>query len=69
MGLDPITNFVSDLGICDEHGYIITDETMKTKVPGIYAAGDVRQKVLRQVVTATNDGAIVGQQVGQGLNN
>ena len=69
VGLDPITNFVSDLGICDEHGYIITDETMKTKVPGIYAAGDVRQKVLRQVVTATNDGAIVGQQVGQGLNN
>ena len=68
VGLDPITNFVSDLGICDEHGYIITDETMKTKVPGIYAAGDVRQKVLRQVVTATNDGAIVGQQVGQKLS-
>ena len=42
---------------------------METSVKGIYAAGDVRQKVLRQVVTATNDGAIVGQQVGQGLNN
>ena len=41
---------------------------METKIDGIYAAGDVRQKVLRQVVTATNDGAIVGQQVGQKLS-
>ena len=51
---------IRDRGICDEHGYIITDETMKTKVPGIYAAGDVRQKILRQVVTAANDGAVAG---------
>lgn len=67
VGLDPITEFVKDLDICDEHGYIITNELMETKIKGIYAAGDVRQKVLRQVVTATNDGAIVGQQVGQKL--
>ena len=69
VGLDPITNFVSKLGICDEQGYIITDETMKTKIPGIYAAGDVRQKILRQVVTATNDGAIAGQQIAHYLEN
>ncbi|WP_278849864.1 thioredoxin-disulfide reductase [Thomasclavelia spiroformis] len=69
VGLDPITNFVSDLGICDEHGYIITDETMKTKVPGIYAAGDVRQKILRQVVTAANDGAVAGQQIAHCLES
>lgn len=69
VGLDPITDFVKGLGITDERGYIITNELMETSVKGIYAAGDVRQKVLRQVVTATNDGAIVGQQVGQGLNN
>ena len=69
VGLDPITDFVKDLGITDERGYIITNELKETSVKGIYAAGDVRQKVLRQVVTATNDGAIVGQQVGQGLNN
>ena len=69
VGLDPITDFVKDLGITDERGFIITNELMETSVKGIYAAGDVRQKVLRQVVTATNDGAIVGQQVGQGLNN
>lgn len=69
VGLDPITNFVSDLGICDEHGYIITDETMKTKVPGIYAAGDIRQKILRQVVTAANDGAVAGQQIAHYLES
>ena len=49
VGLDPITNFVEDLQITNQQGYIITDETMKTKVPGIYGAGDVRQKALRQV--------------------
>ncbi|WP_455682764.1 thioredoxin-disulfide reductase [Thomasclavelia sp.] len=63
VGLDPITEFVKDLEITDEHGYILTDETMQTKISGIYAAGDVRKKVLRQVVTATNDGAIAGQQI------
>lgn len=41
-----------------EHGYIITDENMRTNVPGVYAAGDIRVKSLRQVVTATADGAI-----------
>ena len=69
IGLDPITEFVKDLDITDEHGYIITDETMQTKVSGIYAAGDVRKKVLRQVVTATNDGAIAGQQIAHYLEN
>lgn len=69
VGLDPITDFISDLDICDDRGYIITDETMQTKIPGIYGAGDVRQKVLRQVVTATNDGAIAGQQIAHYLEN
>lgn len=68
VGLDPITNFVKELGITDENGYIETDETMATKVKGIYAAGDVRKKVLRQVVTATNDGAIAGQVINQYIN-
>lgn len=69
VGLDPITEFVKDLDITDEHGYIITDETMQTKISGIYAAGDVRKKVLRQVVTATNDGAIAGQQIAHYIEN
>ncbi|MBO4890267.1 MAG: thioredoxin-disulfide reductase [Lachnospiraceae bacterium] len=41
----------------DENGYIIADETCRTSLPGVYAAGDVRSKKLRQVVTATADGA------------
>ncbi len=43
---------------CDESGYIITDETMKTSVEGVYAAGDIRKKPLRQIITAAADGAV-----------
>ena len=50
-------------GIIDiENGYIKTDENMKTNVEGVFAAGDVRVKSLRQVVTATADGAIAAVQ-------
>ena len=42
----------------DSNGYIITNEKMETSLPGVYAAGDVRQKQLRQIVTAASDGAI-----------
>ena len=63
IGLDPITNFVSDLAITNEQGYIIANEQMATSQDGIYAAGDVLAKDLRQVVTAANDGAIAAQQI------
>lgn len=42
----------------DSQGFIITNEEMHTNIPGVYAAGDIRQKILRQVVTATGDGAV-----------
>ena len=42
----------------DPAGYVLTDEEMATSAPGIFAAGDVRQKTLRQVATAVGDGAI-----------
>ncbi|GAV23211.1 thioredoxin-disulfide reductase [Carboxydothermus pertinax] len=58
VGLEPNTEFVKSLVTLDERGYIITDENMRTNIPGVYAAGDVRQKLLRQVVTAAADGAI-----------
>ncbi|MGI6756116.1 MAG: thioredoxin-disulfide reductase [Atopobiaceae bacterium] len=45
----------------DDHGYIKTDEEMQTNVPGVFAAGDVRPKGLRQVVTAAADGAIAAK--------
>ena len=62
VGLDPVSEFVTDLGIRDESGWIVTDDHMKTSVAGIYAIGDVRQKDLRQITTAVGDGAIAGQE-------
>ena len=61
IGMNPITGFVRDLGITNEQGYIVTNDMMETNIPGIFAAGDVREKTLRQVVTATNDGSIAAQ--------
>ena len=63
VGLDPVSDFAKDLGICDEAGWIVTDQHMKTAIDGIYAIGDVRQKDLRQITTAVGDGAVAGQEV------
>ena len=52
IGLDPISGFVSDLGIVDDKGYIEVNENQETKVKGIFAGGDVTAKNLRQVITA-----------------
>lgn len=62
IGLDPISNFTTRLGITDDNGYILVDIAMRTSQEGIYSAGDVNQKTLRQVVTATSDGAIATQE-------
>ena len=61
IGADPVTNFIKDLGITNAQGYLQVNEDMSTAISGIYGAGDVCAKVLRQVVTATNDGAIAAQ--------
>ena len=58
VGMDPLSKAVQGLGITNEAGYVVTDEHMKTAIPGIFAAGDIRDKKLRQVVTATGDGGI-----------
>ena len=63
IGLDPVTDFLGDLDIVNEKGYIEVDNHMETKVKGIFAGGDVIEKELRQVVTAANDGAIAGQYI------
>ena len=63
IGLDPISGFVSDLGIVNDKGYIEVNENQETKVKGIFAGGDVTAKNLRQVITAANDGAIAGQYI------
>src|SRR5699024_10444916 len=56
-----LTSTFKDLGILNENGYIETNEEMETKIPGIFAAGDVREKSLRQIVTATGDGSLAAQ--------
>ncbi len=63
IGMLPLTKPFVNLGITNENGYIETNDVMETKVPGIFAAGDVREKTLRQVVTATGDGSIAAQAV------
>jgi len=61
IGMDPLSEPFKNLGIVDEEGYIPTDENMATKVPGVFAAGDIRVKDLRQIVTATGDGSIAAE--------
>jgi thioredoxin reductase (NADPH) len=62
-GYTPNTNLVRDLVKLDNDGYILTDEDMKTSKTGIYAAGDIRNKNLRQIVTAISDGAIAAHSI------
>ncbi|HIW90040.1 MAG TPA: thioredoxin-disulfide reductase [Candidatus Ligilactobacillus excrementipullorum] len=62
VGNQPMTTPFLDLGITDEKGWVVTNEKMETKVPGIFAVGDVRQKDLRQITTSVGDGGIAGQE-------
>ncbi len=57
VGWKPNTAFLKGLIPLDEQGFVPTDDRMATSQPGIFAAGDVRQKLLRQVATAVGDGA------------
>ncbi|WP_096156656.1 MULTISPECIES: thioredoxin-disulfide reductase [Bacillus] len=61
IGMNPLSKPFANLGITNEAGYIETNDKMETKVPGIFAAGDIREKSLRQIVTATGDGSIAAQ--------
>lgn len=61
IGMLPLTKPFASLGILNENGYILTNDQMETNIPGIFAAGDVREKTLRQIVTATGDGSIAAQ--------
>ncbi len=60
VGSDPSNQLVQELLDLSPEGYILTDDTMQTSVPGVYAAGDIREKQLRQIITAASDGAIAG---------
>lgn len=58
IGYEPATKFLKNLDILDEKGYINVDETRRTKIKGIYAAGDIVKKEAYQIITASSDGAI-----------
>lgn len=63
IGIVPNTEVFSKLGILDSEGFIITNSKMETKIDGLFAVGDVRRDSIRQVVSATGDGAIASQSV------
>jgi thioredoxin reductase (NADPH) len=57
VGVSPRTQFLKNLITFDEAGYIVTDENCETSIKGIFAAGDCRKRLLRQIATAVGDGA------------
>ena len=61
VGTQPNTEFLADALPLDTGGYISASETGETSIPGVFAAGDVRAKALRQVVTAVSDGAVCAE--------
>jgi thioredoxin reductase (NADPH) len=58
IGYDPNTEFLAGLANLDENNYILTDQNMATSAPGIFAAGDMRAKITKQIATAVGDGAM-----------
>ena len=68
IGQVPQNDFLKDLIELD-HGFIVTNELMETKVPGLFAAGDTRKKENKQVITACNDGAVAAMSAVKYLNN
>ena len=67
IGRRPATSLFSELEK-DAGGYIVADESTKTSIDGVFAVGDVRTKVLRQVVTAVGDGAVAAHFAEEFLN-
>ena len=67
VGTQPNTEFLDGALELDETGYIVAGESGETAVPGVYAAGDVRTKGLRQVVTAVADGAVCAEEAAEFL--
>ena len=58
IGVTPKAHFLADILERDAEGYILTDSDCRTSIPGVFAAGDVRKKILKQIATAVGDGAI-----------
>ena len=69
VGYVPDTESLKGLITLDNNGYIITNENMETNIPGVFAAGDIRNKPLRQVVTAASDGAVAAVKASEYIEN
>lgn len=61
VGYEPVTYYLPENIVRDPQGFLITDTEMRTNIPGIFAAGDIRSKLCRQVITAAGDGATAAQ--------
>lgn len=61
IGNIPNTKLIEGQVLLDESGYVLADETTRTNIPGVFAVGDMRQKPLRQIVTAVSDGAVASK--------
>ena len=69
IGYAPSTNYFQNLNITDDTGYIIANEKMETKVPGIFAAGDIVKKNIYQIITAASDGSIAALSAKKYIKN
>ncbi len=69
IGRSPVTDIFKGQINLDEFGYIIADETTKTNIDGVFAAGDVRNKAFRQIITAASDGAVAAHFAEEYINS
>lgn len=67
IGRSPTSALFAGQVTLDEYGYVVADESTKTNIPGVFAAGDLRTKALRQIVTAAADGAVAAHEAEQYL--
>jgi len=67
VGQAPVTEFLDGALLLDDRGFIVTDDRLNTSAAGVFAAGDVRNTLLRQIVTAAADGALAAQSAAQYL--
>ena len=61
IGFKPATSFISNKTLLDSKGFIVVNKNMETKEPNLFAIGDVIEKTVRQITTATNDGTIAAK--------
>lgn len=69
IGINPNNELIKEIVNMDKNGFIITNQNMETSLPGIFAAGDVRNTSLRQVITAVADGTVAATYADKYLNN